>query len=199
MIRASRKILATFCGCLALLGALCPAGCGGRSTPPTPGGHSRQWGGGVGTAVWNRLKELNPRAELQAVTACYGIVYGITGSDDLAFVILADFEGSCNPRTWGTETGLRKYEGRLQGADGRKVEWQCETADGKTGQMSINGSAYDLGKGPLVLVSTRGGQVQVRQVQRDLGHVKPDSDSLERLLRDDPDVGAFLAQTPEPK
>lgn len=201
MTPVSRTIITTSCGVLALLGALCLAGCGGGATPqgPTAEVTPRQWGGGTGHASWSSLREINPEAEHQDVTACYGILGDSQGDSHLAFVILLDFEGSCNAGTTATAAGTRRYSGHLREGDGRNVEWQCETAVGKAGQLSINGSAYDLGKGPLFLVSTRSGRVQVRHVPRDLGHVKPNFDSLTTLLRDDPDVGAFLARTAMPE
>jgi hypothetical protein len=65
--------------------------------------------------------------------------------------------------------------------------------------MMIHGSSYELAKGSLFLVSTRDGKVEVRQVQRDLLKVKPDQESVEKLLKDDAEVGSFFAEKAKPE
>jgi hypothetical protein len=47
--------------------------------------------------------------------------------------------------------------------------------------------------------TTRGGKVEVHQVQRDLLKVKPDKESVEKLLKDDADVGSFFAEKAKPQ
>jgi hypothetical protein len=138
--------------------------------------------GSIGTASWSDFTRINPKAELDEAHA----VYVVFPPRRLALVILVDVVGKFKgtDEKLGTET---KYIGVHEASDGRKVEWQWQTADDKTGTMTINGSSYDLAAGVLFLVSTRGGRVRVRQLQRDLGNVEADSpkQSLERLLRDD--------------
>jgi hypothetical protein len=176
--------MATACPILA--GTLFLLGCGGP-TPPQ--------GSGTGFVAWERFKEINPKAGINKAHANYGV----WKDDGLVFLILTDFVGSSRDHSSGKGTGSDKYEGRHKATDGQKVEWQCETADGKTGKMIINGSSYELAEGSLFLDSTRGGKVEVRQVQRDLLKVKPDQESVEKLLNEDADVGSFSAEKAKPE
>lgn len=99
----------------------------------------------------------------------------------------------------GGNDGLRsEHHGEMSGPDGRRVSWKCETPDGKTGAVRINAATYDLAKGPVFLVSTKGGETQVVQLQRDLSKLAPGQPSLEKLAKDDPDIAAFLAKAAKP-
>jgi hypothetical protein len=161
-------------------------GCGGPSPPR---------GSGSGWVTWDRFKEINPKAGIDKAQANYG-----TWQDDvLVFLILTDFVSSTPGRSSGKGTGAERYEGQQKAPDGQKVEWQCETTDGKTGKMVINSSSYELAKGTLFLISTRGGNVEVGQFQRDLLKVKPDQESLEKLLKGDADIGSFFSHKAKPK
>src|SRR5262249_415994 len=160
----------TLCGAIALLGAFCLPGFGGDSQPE---------GSGTGNIAWERFKEINPKAGIEKAQASFGI----WNDGRLAFLIVTDFAGSGRERSRGKGVGAEKYEGQQKAGDGRKVEWQCETADGKTGTMTINGSSYELANGSMFLVSTRGGKAEFRQVKRDLLKVQPDQDSVEKLLK----------------
>jgi hypothetical protein len=175
--------MATLCGCAVLASSLFLFGCGGPSPPQ---------GSGTGWVTWERFQEINPKAGIDKAQANLGIWK--SESDRLAFLILTDFVGASPSRSSGKGKGPEKYEGQQKAPDGQQVEWQCETTDGKTGKMTINGSTYELAKGALFLVSTQGGKVEVRQLQRDLLKVKPDQESVEKLLKDDPDVGSFFTE-----
>jgi len=188
MTHPSRSFIATGCGVIALLGVLCLPGCGGPSPPQ---------GSGTGWVTWERFQEINPKAGIDKAQANLGIWK--SESDGLAFLILTDFVASSPGRSGGKGKGSEKYEGQQKAPDGQKVEWQCETTDGKTGKMIINGSSYELSKGSLFLVSTRGGKVEVRQVQRNLLKVKPDQESVEKLLKEDADAASFFAEKAKPK
>src|SRR5262249_46814913 len=150
---------------------------------------------GAENIAWERFKEVNPKAGIEKAQASFGI----WKEGGLAFLILTDFVGSSRDRGSGKGVGPEKYEGQQKARDGRKVEYQCETADGKTGTMTINGSSYELAKGSMFLVSTRGGKVEVRQVKRDLLKVALDQESVEKLLRGNADVASFFAEKAKPK
>ncbi len=186
MTSRSQSLMAISCGCVVVVSTLFVPGCGGSSPPQ---------GNGAGYVAWDRFKEINPKADIEKAQANYGI----WRDDGLAFLILADFVGSSRDRSSAKGTGAEKYAGQHKASARQRVEWECETTDGKTGKMIINGSSFELAKGALFLVSTQGGKVEVRQFQRDLLKVKPDQESLERLLKDDPDVGSFFADQPKPK
>jgi hypothetical protein len=75
--------------------------------------------------------------------------------------------------------------GSASAPDGRAYSWKLETADGKTGKLTIQGQDYDLSKGALFVVRTKGGSVQVLQINRDLSALPDDLFQChERLLKD---------------
>ncbi|HJT77985.1 MAG TPA: hypothetical protein VJ739_12350 [Gemmataceae bacterium] len=121
---------------------------------------------------------------------------GLWKDNSLVFAVVADFAGP-NTQGSGREGGFVEYYGRLAAPDGQGVEWRCRTADGKTGTITINGSSYDLAKGSLFLASARGGKVEVRQVPRELWKAKAGDEG--DVLRQDPDVRAFLLERLEAK
>ena len=92
-----------------------------------------------------------------------------------------------------------KCQGSLRTRDGRTVEFQCETPDGKTGQATVNDVTYDLEGGNLFLVTTEGDQIKVKQLKRNLSDLKFDRDSLQAFGKKDPDVAEFFAKDKKPK
>lgn len=150
---------------------------------------------------WHRFKELQPEAaldEAQASFACWG---DPTSGWGFACVILSDVVGSAknNVRNSGSRG---KLTGEQTSADGRKLEWYCETSDGKTGSVKINGQAYELGQGSLFLVATKGAELRVLQLKRDTLSLKVGNDpkdGLERLIRGDEEIGPFFAKAAKAK
>ena len=181
MTHPCRNLIARVCGAIILLGSI---SFHVFANEPQPRGT------GAGNIAWERFNDVCPKAGIEKAQASFGI----WKAGGLAFLIVTDFVGSSRDRGSGNGVGPEKYEGQQKARDGRKVEYQCETADGKTGTMTINGSSYELGKGTMFLVSTRGGKVEVRQVKRDLRKVEPDQESVEKLLKDAADVASFFAE-----
>jgi hypothetical protein len=163
------------------LGCIGPTGCG-KSPTPSPGA-------GGGDVTWLNFREINPAAGLDWAEASYGI-----DKRGLVFLILGDVVGTSSIASKGGDGRPSVYEGTCEALDGCRVTWACETADGKTGTMKINGKVYELGDGPLFLIATRGAEVRVRQLARDLSAVRPEKESLEEFLRHDPDIGPFFAE-----
>jgi hypothetical protein len=64
--------------------------------------------------------------------------------------------------------GDGRWHGEIRTHDGRMVPWSCTTADGTTGTVTIAGADFDLGRGPLFLVTTRGGAPRVQQLLTDV-------------------------------
>jgi hypothetical protein len=81
--------------------------------------------------------------------------------------------------------------------DGRQVTWEWATRDGRTGAVTINGAKYDPAAGRVFLVSTRGGQVQVRQVPRDLSGLQAEQEGFLALVDSDPEIARFVAAASE--
>ena len=62
--------------------------------------------------------------------------------------------------------------------EGCQVMWEWATRDGQTGTVTINGAEYEPAAGRVFLISTRGGQVQVRQLPRDLSEVQAEQEGF---------------------
>ena len=58
--------------------------------------------------------------------------------------------------------------------------------------------SYDLANGSLFLASSKGNDVQVRQLKRELG-MAPEAEAFEGLAKDDPDVAGFVAAAGKPE
>lgn len=98
-----------------------------------------------------------------------------------------------------TEDPIHRQEGYAAAADGRRVEWHLETADGMTATFTIDGQPYDLTQGTLFLISTREDATQIKQLERDLSNVEPTLESCEAFARSDPDVSDFIAAASLPE
>jgi hypothetical protein len=127
--------------------------------------------------------------------------------DKIVFVLCSDTGGVGGRHNSSTTLTGFKYHGSDSASDGRRVDWQCETANGRSGTMTINNVKYDLGDGAMFLVTTRGEKTQVRQLRRDLSKFEPGRDSrdsatltrsFKRLAQEDPGIAAFIAATKKP-
>ncbi|MBA3313483.1 MAG: hypothetical protein H0T47_09385 [Planctomycetaceae bacterium] len=58
------------------------------------------------------------------------------------------------------------YSGSLRAHDARTYPVEAFTADGKTGDVMIDGQRFDLAKGSLFLVKTGGGATTVKQLTK---------------------------------
>lgn len=70
-------------------------------------------------------------------------------------------------------------EGNFRSAGKRLVRWDCQSFDGKTGRVIIDGKQYDLVKGSLFLIVAKNDKTTVYQFQADL--TKMPKDSIELL------------------
>jgi hypothetical protein len=85
------------------------------------------------------------------------------------------------------------YSGELLTADGRRVDYRCDTADGRSGVVRLGDRDYDLREGTLFLVSTGGPQTRVLQLQRDIRTLKVAPEAFWKLAEDDREVRDFFA------
>jgi hypothetical protein len=154
----------------------------------------------LGCLVWLSGCQGKP----QEVSAGFGslaydrtvVTYGTWG-EGTAILVWTDTEGVGGGGAASTPDGAR-YRGRVKYTNGEHLEWECTTADGKTGAVTLNGTSYDLAGGPLFLVTTRSGRTEARQIRRDLSHVQPSRESLDALARIDREVAKFLAAVEKP-
>lgn len=93
-----------------------------------------------------------------------------------------------------TSDPIHREEGYASASDGRRVDWWLETTDGQTATFSMNGQQYDLSRGGLFLVTTKGAGIQVRQLNRDLSAIPPTVEGCETFAQSDPDVSSFIRE-----
>ena len=80
-------------------------------------------------------------------------------------------------------------------AGGRRMDWQCDSADGRTGSVLIDGCVpYDLARGNVFLVRTAGGRRGVDQLRCDLAKDRTIPENLAALAKEDAVVRAFVAE-----
>ena len=75
---------------------------------------------------------------------------------------------------------------------GQNLDWQIETSDGLTGEFTLNNDQFDLSEGNVFVVSTVQYPIEIRQFQRDLSSVKPESESITEFGLNDPDIAEFI-------
>jgi hypothetical protein len=113
------------------------AGCG-RSPAPS----SLYVGGPTGVISWA------PPAGMDLPVP--GIDYGTVYHVGTAFVVWSDAPGGGGGSTSSSEEGV-KCQGSLLARDGRRVEFHCDTKDGKTGPGGGQRDCLRLGGRQLVL------------------------------------------------
>jgi hypothetical protein len=156
---------------LVLVGLPVSSGCqqpAASQQPASPAGLSLAEGGG--SVAFLRWKD-GP-----AVMICSDIQGGTSSSRD-----------SVSGPPW-----VRKVEGSASSKDGRRFDWQLETTDGRSVRGRVDGKEYDLAKGALFLVKTKGGKTEVEQRRRDLSAVQPELESCRAFVRKDPAVSKLL-------
>src|SRR5262245_27765605 len=130
--------------------------------------------------------------------------YGLWG-EGMAYVVWTDRTAG-----WGGGGGAGRaadkahavFRGFQTPSDGPRVEFRYEmneTAAGREGKITINGATYDLGKGSLFLVVTKGPEPEVVQLNCDTLKLKPGKEALEELAKNDPEVTAFFTKTKKGK
>lgn len=66
--------------------------------------------------------------------------------------------------------------------------WQVRTSDGQTAVLTINNVNYDLANGAVFRIDTGGEKVIVKQLDRDLSNVQPDSTSCDYFVESIPEL-----------
>jgi hypothetical protein len=94
--------------------------------------------------------------------------------------------GSINGPPW-----VRKEEGSVSAQDGRMLKWRIED-DGKKITCTVNDKGFDLDKGNLFLVKTKGGETEIEQTSQDLSAVKLDTLGLRDFARKNPAISKLI-------
>jgi hypothetical protein len=162
---AKESVLGRRCALLGMLLVLALSGCY-RSTPPG----AAIVGGKVGRGGFTFLR----------------------WKQGLAIMIWHDLASSSSQGSDSTGDPVYHLSSHALSSDGRRVDWQAQTTDGKTAQFWIDGESYDLASGALFIVTTQNGATMVNQLHRDLSNVQPDYDSCVDFARGDPDLARFM-------
>lgn len=164
------------------------AGCDSR--PPTaPGGPDAEFGGWT----WDALKPADPAAGDVSVCAAWG-----SWKKRLAYVILTD--GSASSATDLTTSGGRtRYDVFLTWPAGRRAEVVVETADGRTGTVTLAGRPHDLSRGAVFVVVPGRERFELRQLERDVSGQTADIAGVVNLIRGDPELARTFARGNERK
>lgn len=101
-------------------------------------------------------------------------------------------ESGTNSSTSSSDPMFRQT-GYAQAADGRRVEWQLETADGQTGSFKVGEQQFDFTQGTLFLIETAEGSPQVQQLQYDFAALPSDPSGCESVATNSPEVQRFTA------
>jgi len=94
--------------------------------------------------------------------------------------------------TGSADNPVRTHRGSTSTADGQGYTWQLETTNGQTAKFAIERKEYDLSKGALFVVKTKGKTVQVLQLDRPLAGVPFDVDGCRDYLKKQGEVMEFL-------
>ena len=114
-------------------------------------------------------------------------------SEKLTVLICVDVQGSTSTKgSFSGPPSVRKSEGSVTAKDGRKLEWRLEEKEGQKITCSVNDKEFDLDKGNLFLVKTKGGKTEIEQISQDLSAVKPDIESFKDFARKNPAISKLL-------
>jgi hypothetical protein len=151
------------------------------------------------------LSACSPGSTPPGPYAAYGTV-GQVGyvyyrwKEGLALMIWHDIAGSSMSSGSGSTTDpVYRLHGYAESQDGRRLDWELQTSDGMTAQFEIDNTSYDLLDGALFIITTQGGETDVRQLERDLSDVQTNHESCLAFARSDPDLVKFIGDTPVPQ
>lgn len=148
---------------IALATALWLSGCGPKPIPPPTAPHPTN--APSGTIAWPSWAKDNPLPGVDhaAAYACW--------DDHVVYVIWTDFDTSGGGISGPTMDGV--YRASLTAESGTQVDCECQTKDGISGMLEIRVDTkligdvpYDLEKGRLFLIGTRGDAPKVTQLSR---------------------------------
>ena len=92
-----------------------------------------------------------------------------------------------------------QYETECQGeaVGNHTVTWRLETKDGETAKFTISGKLFDLSAGKLFVIQSSSGDLDVKQLKRDLSDVQADAGSVTEFGLSDPTILAFIQTSSE--
>lgn len=116
-------------------------------------------------------------------------------------IILVIWNDTIGPTGSGGEADLltSSDHGFFTSADGMQINWEWKSPRDRGGNLQIDGKPFDLADGKLLLVSTKGGQVRVTQLDVDLSKVQANSfgvtrKAFEDIAKNEPRIARFIAE-----
>jgi hypothetical protein len=106
----------------------------------------------------------------------------------LAIMVWHDLDSAMNHGSGTAGDPVYRLRGHAASPDGRRVEWQVETTDGKTARFRVDGVDYDLDAGALFVLTIQDGVTGVKQLDRDLSGVQTDYESCVAFARSQPEL-----------
>jgi hypothetical protein len=153
---------------------LCLSGCGKRSTPPAPS---------------------------TIITSAPGLkITFLRWKEGLMVLFVDNVKGS--PHSGGsgsTDSPVHTASGSVGNVDAGGYQWQLEATGGKSANCRINGKDYDLSKGGLFVITTKGEQAEVNQLKRDLSTIPFDTDRCREPLVKDVEIRKALGLDDRPE
>jgi hypothetical protein len=184
-------------GCFALSWPLCLVGCRSQQPDTTP---SPKTDNGYTSWASQAPKKSESIPGIDFATVDWG-----TWNDGLLFAVWVDRDpkpvASSGRGITGSKTGPGLWDAKYRvWCDPPKVNVECDSTDGTSGSLTVNGGQrLDLSQGRLFLVSTAGGEVRVKQLNRDGLSAKQGAQDTPPecfvKLKDDPEVKAFFAKS----
>ena len=114
--------------------------------------------------------------------------------EGLTILIWDDIRGSHSNHGSGSSSDpVFRQSGQAESPDGRGYSYQVETEDGVTARFTIDGKDFDLSKGTIFLVKTKGAETVVQQLSRDLSEISSTDQAFREMAQSDPDVAALIS------
>ena len=127
-----------------------------------------------------------------AGTTTFGATRAAYGQWNGRLAVVVWFDHDVGTAEVTSEDGKVIYSGMFAPPKASRLEWNCETANGKSGAVHIGVRQFDLESGGLFLVSTRSGKVRVRQMQPELVELAASDAGLKALSIDDAEIAKFI-------
>ena len=142
-------------------------------------------------AVWNTPEKADavPGIDYAAVTYYHW-------DDRLVFALWVDTNNNLGDRKYGKFS----CEGSIDFVDRRpSVKFECKTPDGRSGTLTVDGRKFELSDGLLILVTTSGGKVRLKQLQREAMVPLTPSGTPQSFetWKTDPEIAEFFAKEEE--
>ena len=126
---------------------------------------------------------------------CASLGYGGWG-EGMAVVVWSDFAAASGGGSVSGGLAQITYDHQFVLGGQSVLDYQCRVVeDGKTGKIKIGGRrTLDLADGSLILVSTAGGGIRLKQLKRDTLKMKPEQETFKELARTDSEISAFFGE-----